>query len=124
MIYSVHNPLTGLFDYHEGGPATPINDDLPTPQLKGGAIGVAASEAARPVPPGCRKIGQGLLPVGCISSGQQGLWKSTKKTGMPSGMGALEQLQVSGQSIVVAGLLIAAAAAAGYLIGRQKPMGS
>jgi hypothetical protein len=87
VIYSVHNPVSGAFDYFEGGPATPINDDLPTPQFKGaGRIGVAASSAARPLPPGSRKVGSGALPVGCISSGKPGLWKGTSKGGAPSGI--------------------------------------
>lgn len=87
MIYSVHNPVTGLFDYYEGGTDTPINDDLPTPQLRGLAIGVAASVAGRPLPASSRKVGSGVLPVGSVSSGKPGAWRGTQKTGIPSGLG-------------------------------------
>ena len=89
MIYSVHNPVTGLFDYFEGGPDTPLNDDLPTPQLPRNRNGVAASAAGRPLPPGVRSAGSGVLPVGSISSGESGLWTGSGKTGMPSGLSGL-----------------------------------
>lgn len=88
MIYSVHNPVTGLFDYFEGGADTPINDDLPTPQLKAtSSIGIAAISAGRPLPAASRRAGSGALPVGSICSGKPGRWRGTAKGGIPSGLG-------------------------------------
>lgn len=86
MIFSVHNPYTGAFDYFEGGPETALNDDLPTPELGRSKVGVAASAAGRPLPPGARKVGSGQLPVGSVSSGKVGLWRSKAKGGVPSGI--------------------------------------
>jgi len=110
LIYSVHNAVTGLFDYFEGGPDTPINDDLPTPQLRAGRLGVAATDAARPLPPGARRVGSGSLPVGSISSGKPGLWKGTSKGTTPSGIAGLGEFALS------QGAWVAAVIAAGAFI--------
>jgi hypothetical protein len=90
MIYSVHNPYTGVFDYFEAGPDTAINDDLPTPRFSSDIttpVGVPASFAGRPLPPSARQTGSGVLPVGSISNGQQGLWTGSQKSMIPSGLG-------------------------------------
>ena len=90
MIYSVHNPVRGGFDYFEAQPDVPLNDDLPTPRWGSDVktkLGVPASLAARPLPPGAAPAGQGALPVGLISTGEQGQWVGTKKGALPSGLG-------------------------------------
>lgn len=70
MIYSVHNPYQGGFDYYEAPDKTPINDDHPTPSFRGESkLGVAATRAARPLPKEARLVGHGDLPKGSISSG-------------------------------------------------------
>lgn len=92
MLYSVHNPVTGAFDYFEAQPDVPINDDLPTPRWGSDVrtrLGVPSSKAARPLPPSARPVGSGALPVGLMSSGQTGLWTGTEK-GIPSGLGTDE----------------------------------
>ena len=115
MIYSVHNPLNGGFIYYEAAPDVPLNDDLPTPRWGGGVrtkIGIAASVAARPLPPGASQVGSGTQPVGLISSGQAGLWTGTSKGGIPSGLGSFS----SGGSVLPMTLSAGAGAAAIYAV--------
>ena len=91
MIYSVHNPVTGAFEYWQGPPDIPINNDLPTPrwnQTIATKLGIPASLAARPLPAGSVRAGAGTLPKGMISSGTRGEWVGTKKGQLPSGMGS------------------------------------
>ena len=95
MRYSVHNPVTGAFEYFEGGPGVAINDDLPTPKYDASVrtkIGIPSSVAGRPLPPNARRVGSGKLPVGLISTGRVGVWSGTKKGSVPSGIGALGAL--------------------------------
>lgn len=113
MIYSVHNPFTGVFDYFEAGPDVPINDDLPTPRWGNDIttkLGVPSSLAGRPLPPGALKVGSGPLPQGLISSGRPGVWRGTQKGELPSGMGSLAA--VGTQPLTIACLAGAGASAA------------
>jgi hypothetical protein len=123
LIYSVHNPVSGLFDYYEGGPDTPINDDLPTPRLKGGPIGIAASEAARPLPPGSRRVGQGVLPVGSVSSGKTGLWRGNKKGSLPSGMGSIGEVELTARNLAIGLAALGSVAVLGYLLSMRRRVG-
>ena len=93
MIYSVHNPVSGAFEYFEAPPDVAINDDLPTPRWGRDVktkLGVPSSMAGRPLPAGAQPRGSGPQPVGLMSSGQQGLWVGTKKGSLPSGLGLFD----------------------------------
>lgn len=94
MIYSVHNPVSGAFEYFEAAPDVAINDDLPTPRWGKDVktkLGVPSSLAARPLPPGAQPRGSGSQPKGLMSSGQEGQWVGTKKGSLPSGLGLFEE---------------------------------
>lgn len=122
MIYSVHNSTAGGFDYFLSADDTPINDDLPTPKFtRQTKVGVAASAAARPLPPDALQVGHGQLPVGCICSGNRGLWRGNKKS-LPSGLGASDEVEdVSWESV---GLLsMSAAAATAALMAKRETEG-
>lgn len=96
MIYSVHDPVSGRFRYFEGGKDVAINDDLPTPRWDSSVrtkIGIPASMAARPLPPGSVQVGEGELPVGMMSSGRPGEWSGTAKGLLPSGLGAFDSIR-------------------------------
>lgn len=69
MLYSQWNPTDGLYDYFEGGTAHGLNDDLPKPQMPkpSSALGVAAIECGRPLPPGARHVGRGKAARGLIA---------------------------------------------------------
>jgi hypothetical protein len=126
VIYSVHNPYEGGFDYWEAGDRVPLNDDLPTPRYfapLATPVGVPASMAGRPLPPDARKVGHGVLPVGSISSGEVGVWKGTKKTGVPSGIGAFAAPVGDRARFLAVGAVVAAVAALGafaIMRSRQK----
>lgn len=109
MIYSVHNPVSGVFEYFEAQPDVAINDDLPTPRWGSDVktkLGVPSSLAARPLPPGARPRGSGMQPVGLMSTGREGLWVGTKKGSLPSGLGLFDAqaswpVYFAGGSVVV-----------------------
>jgi hypothetical protein len=114
MIYSVHDPYTGQFRYFEGGENVAINDDLPTPRWGKSVrtkLGIPASAAGRPLPVAAVPVGQGALPVGLMSTGQQGEWRGTQKGALPSGLGAVD---FSVQGMMPVALLLGAGASALY----------
>lgn len=118
MIYSVHNSYTGQFQYFEAAPDVAINDDLPTPRWGSDIktpIGVPASLAARPLPPGARPVGSGALPVGLISNGEVGMWQGTQKGLLPSGLGSFDNASTFFPLVLAAG----AGASAMYGLGRR-----
>lgn len=67
MIYSRWRPDSGGYDYFESTERYGIGDDLPTPVLWPGKLGVASTSAGRPMPRGARYIGKGPLPRGVIA---------------------------------------------------------
>lgn len=60
MIYSCFDASTGLYTYFQDDGTMPINMDLPVPRFrKETQIGVAAIDAARPMPSSAKVVGQG-----------------------------------------------------------------
>ena len=119
MMYSVHNPIAGGFDYFDGPDQVPINDDMPTPKYGPAVetpIGIPATMAARPLPPGSTPMGHGTLPKGSISSGVPGVWVGTKKVELPSGMGAFTG---ETSTLAIGMVLFLAVGAAVYLMSRK-----
>lgn len=120
MIYSVHDPYTGQFKYFEAKPDVAINDDLPTPRWGADVrtkIGIPASMAARPLPPGAKAVGAGALPIGLMSNGLMGSWQGTQKGVLPSGLGAFDG---TASSALPAALLVGAGASAMYGWTKQE----
>ncbi len=67
MIYSVWNPARHVYSYFQG-PALNYGD-VPNPQhLRPQPLGVAADEAAWPLPRGSRPVGEGAEPRGMIAT--------------------------------------------------------
>lgn len=67
MIYSRWRPDTGGYDYFQAAERRGLGDDLPTPRLKSGKLGVASTSAGRPIPAGARRIGSGPIAKGVIA---------------------------------------------------------
>lgn len=67
MIYSRWRPDTGGYDYFQTSDRWGLGDDLPTPRLRAGKLGVASTSAGRPIPRGARRIGSGPLAKGVIA---------------------------------------------------------
>jgi hypothetical protein len=87
-----------------------INADLPIPNLPSmaGRIGVPATEAGRPIPPGARRVGTGWNARGMISSCR------------PAGLGELAgPMSTTTKTLLAVGLVVAALGAA-FLISRKK----
>ena len=86
MIYSCFNQQLGLYEYFEDDAAHPTNGDLPIPQLgpDAGRVGVAAIDAARPLPAGARRAGRGTaargIIVSCKSTEVQGIGLMSDRT--------------------------------------------
>jgi len=122
VIYSVHNGLDGGFQYYEVPSTTPINDDLPTPTYPKDLhtqIGVPASMAGRPMPPGAKPVGQGAVPLGAVSTGDIGTWHGNKKVEVPSGIAGLQGFADALSNLNSSGvflLLTLAAATIGVLV--------
>lgn len=119
MLYSVHNPVAGGFDYYQAPDQVPLNDDLPTPQYGASittAIGVPATEAARPLPQGSVKIGSGQFPKGSMSSGHPGVWFGNKKIDLPSGMG---DVSTEPSKLAMGAVFILAIGVTFYFLSRQ-----
>lgn len=70
MIYSCFDAASGLYDYYETSQKTPLNADLPIPQLGASdyGIGVPSIKAGRPLPPDAKHIGRGWHARGMIVS--------------------------------------------------------
>lgn len=74
ITYSVWNPTRGGFDYYEG--AGHLRDGVIAPQpkhLSRSRLGLTPEEAARPLPAGATKIGEGPLPKGLIANRKSGV---------------------------------------------------
>jgi len=113
----VHNPMRGGFDYYEAPDSNAINDDMPTPRYPSQLVtklGVPASMAGRPLPPGAVQRGHGDLPKGSISTGQPGLWTGTKKSEIPSGLGEYISTARIDTQLLLGLALFAGAAVVGY----------
>jgi hypothetical protein len=89
MIYSIFEPQRGLYTYYESPNGNvPINGDLPVPKLPkdAGKIGVAAIDAARPLPADARRIGEGWTARGVVAqrgtASMAGLGASAMSTDM------------------------------------------
>lgn len=91
MIYSVHDQIRGDFVYFEGPDRIPINDDQPVPDFAPELItklGIAASDAGRPLPEDAVQVGRGPLPRGKVSTGVVGTEKKGSFLGpSPDGIG-------------------------------------
>jgi len=119
MLYSVHNTVAGGFDYYDGPDQVAINDDLPTPKYSSAIetpIGIPASLAGRPLPPGSRPIGHGDLPKGSMSTGIPGIWTGNKKSSLPSGMGAYPS---DSSTFAIGAVIFLAVGTAIYLLARK-----
>lgn len=83
MIYSKWKPSTGGYDYFQAPDADiPLGDDLPIPSLpSSGPIGIASTDAGRPLPAGARLIGSGPQARGLITP-----------LGVRGGLGALTEI--------------------------------
>jgi len=81
MMYSVFVPEEGLYHYYESAKGVAVNADLPVPGLPSdaGKIGVAAMDAARPLPSDAKLVGQGWNARGVLASRPAGV----------SGLGAI-----------------------------------
>ena len=77
MIYSCFDAETGLYKYFEDSRTKPINADLPVPSFSTKTkLGIAAIDAARPLPSDARFKGTGWHARGIIvrcASGVSGL---------------------------------------------------
>jgi hypothetical protein len=93
VIYSVHDQIRGDFVYYDYPDGIAINDDQPVPRFEReliGPLGIAASDAGRPLPPGANAIGRGALPRGKVSTGKLGTEKRGGFLGpSPDGIGGL-----------------------------------
>lgn len=67
MIYSKWRPDIGGYDYFAVAERRGLGDDLPTPDLRPGKLGVASTSAGRPMPAGARRIGSGPIARGVIA---------------------------------------------------------
>lgn len=69
MIYSRWRPSKGGYDYFDAPDRdVPLGNDLPTPILpRGTDIGVASTDAGRPLPPGSKFAGSGAEAIGLIA---------------------------------------------------------
>lgn len=75
MIYSVHDQVRGDFAYWDSPNSLAINDDHPVPRFDSSLVfpvGIAASDAGRPLPPGSTFVGRGPFPKGKVSTGKLG----------------------------------------------------
>ena len=74
ITYSVWNPSKTAFDYYEG--PGHLRDGVIAPQprhLSQSRLGLTPEEAARPLPAGAIKIGEGPLPKGLIANRKSGV---------------------------------------------------
>lgn len=68
MIYSKWRPDRGGYDYFEvPQERRGLGDDLPTPVLHAGKLGVASTSAGRPIPSGARRVGSGAIAKGVVA---------------------------------------------------------
>lgn len=88
MIYSCFNERLGQYEYFEDQRGHALNGDLPVPNYLAGKtagnIGVPAREAARPLPSGAKRVGQGFEAKGMIVS-----CKGTTIQGLAGGTDAM-----------------------------------
>lgn len=103
MIYSRWRPDTGGYDYFESSERYGMGDDLPTPRLFPGKLGVASTSAGRPIPTGARRIGSGPTAKGVIAPMDT---RGLAMAGINVSMGGIGTL-------LIGGLL-------GYWIARRK----
>ncbi len=67
MIYSCFDPARGLYKYYRDAKTQPINGDLPVPKLSSKTqAGYPALDAARPLPFGAKRFGQGWHARGIV----------------------------------------------------------
>lgn len=103
MIYSRWRPDRGGYDYFESSERYGLGDDLPTPRLRPGKIGVASTSAGRPIPSGARYVGSGALARGVIAPMETA------------------GLSMAGISVQMGGLTLAVGAAlVGYWLGKRR----
>ena len=108
MIYSLWDPSDGKYSYFDAPKERyGMGDDLPSPILpKGTAIGVASTEAGRPMPRGARRVGQGEFARGVIAPlSRKGLTYSNSGF-----LGAVPQMNTQSIGVFLFGSL------AGFLI--------
>lgn len=103
MIYSRWRPDSGGYDYFLSAERYGIGDDLPTPVLSAGKMGVASTSSGRPIPPGSRYIGTGPLARGVIAP------MDTSGLSM-----AGVTLSIGGFGMLAVGVLV------GYWLGKRK----
>lgn len=86
MIYSLWNPVDNRYSYFSAPKERRgSGDDLPTPVLpKGTDIGVASTEAGRPIPAGAKAVGTGAMAKGVVAP--------MDRTGLLSGIPGAEYL--------------------------------
>jgi hypothetical protein len=114
MILSVRNKFKGGFDYFQAPDTVPINDDFPAFVANGTKtrLGIPASVAARPLPPGASRIGHGNIPKGSICSGKTGAWRQGGVASrLVSGLSGFDTTQATGIGLVVASVVVIAIAA-------------
>ena len=100
-MYSVWNQGVGMFDYFQDDVVQADLNAAPPKHLASRALGSTVDQAAWPLPPDARPVGQGVAPVGRIAS--------------RTGGGALGGVLGGDDAILKAGLL----AAAGFLAWRE-----
>ncbi len=67
MIYSCFDQDRGLYRYFQDATSRPINADLPVPTFSGETkMGYAAIAAARPLPRGAKRVGEGWHARGIV----------------------------------------------------------
>lgn len=115
MIYSVFDPSKGIYSYFETPENKAVNSDLPIPSFRSdaGKIGVAAIDAARPLPAQARKVGEGWTARGILAS-------SDGLSGLGSFVGPGEPV---GTFVLagIAGAVVGAATASWYDYRRATP---
>lgn len=68
MIYSKWLPDKGGYAYYETTERRGLGDDLPTPRLSQASdLGVASTDAGRPLPLGAKLVGYGPVARGCVT---------------------------------------------------------
>jgi LPXTG-motif cell wall-anchored protein len=109
MMYSVFVPAEGQYHYYETTEKKAVNADLPVPTFgkDAGKIGVAAMDAARPLPFGAVMVGRGWHARGVLAN----------KGGVSLSLAGMDVLPTN--PMALAGLALASAGLA-YLLLRKK----
>lgn len=96
MMYSRWVPDKGTYEhFNVPGERRGMGDDLPVPRLRARSpIGIASTDAGRPLPAGAKPAGSGSVPKGCIVPSDRSVL---------SGGDVANQLQAAGW--VIAGIL-------------------